>query len=178
MITDISRGRWCTGGPAEDSLVTWDEADTRVCLLDRAGASNELFRFSTTEQKWEQLDAPRVSGSPPSRRSGHGMVAVGSDLYVFGGYVFDGSVTQGEEKHCAAGRLLGACQIVRGHSLRAMPLCLSPHLGLEQRSAVPVRNQGLVTRDGTSPLFWHREVHRMITDISRGRWCTGCPCRG
>jgi N-acetylneuraminic acid mutarotase len=47
--------------------------------------TNNLFRFSTTEQKWEQLNATRVSGSPPSPRSGHGMVAVGSDLYVFGG---------------------------------------------------------------------------------------------
>ncbi len=113
-----------------------------MCLLARAGASNELFRFSTTEQKWEQLDAPRVSGSPPSRRSGHGMVAVGSDLYVFGGQVVVQviyGIHWGEEKHCAAGRRLGACQIERGHSLRAMPLCLLPHLGLEQRSAVPHR---------------------------------------
>jgi N-acetylneuraminic acid mutarotase len=47
--------------------------------------SNELFRFSTTEQKWEQLNATRVSGSPPSPRSGHGMVSVGSDIHVFGG---------------------------------------------------------------------------------------------
>ena len=47
--------------------------------------SNDLFRFSATEQKWDQLNATRVSGSPPSPRSGHGMVAVGSDIHVFGG---------------------------------------------------------------------------------------------
>ena len=51
----------------------------------KSGASNELFRFSTTTLQWEQLDAPQVSGSPPSARFGHSMVAVGSDLYVFGG---------------------------------------------------------------------------------------------
>jgi hypothetical protein len=106
MITDISRGRWCTGGPAEDSLVIWDEADTRVCLLDRAGASNELFRFSTTEQKWEQLDAPRVSGSPPRPAEWVMMVAVGSDLYVS----VESTVplaSPGEQEMCAAGRRLG-----------------------------------------------------------------------
>jgi hypothetical protein len=67
--------------PAEDSIVMSNEADTRVCMLDRADYSNELFRFSTTEQKWETL----IEGSPPSGRWGHGMVSVGSDLYVFGG---------------------------------------------------------------------------------------------
>jgi hypothetical protein len=103
--------------------------------LDRAGSTNPniLFRFSTTEQKWEQLDAPRVSGSPPSAARGRGMVAVGSDIYVFGGE----ATIQGERGCCAAGHRLGACQIVRGHSLRAMPLCLPPHPVLEQRVAVP-----------------------------------------
>ena len=53
--------------------------------LDRAGLSNELFRFSTTARQWEQLDGLQVSGSPPSARDLHGMAAVGLDLYVFGG---------------------------------------------------------------------------------------------
>ena len=61
-----------------------------MSMLDRAGNSNELSRFSTTEQKWELLDAPRVSDSPPSGRWGHGMVSVESDLYVFGGYTVAG----------------------------------------------------------------------------------------
>jgi hypothetical protein len=53
---------------------------------DRVGISlsNELFRFSTTKQQWEQLDAPQVSGSPPSAGV-HVMVSVGIDLYVFNG---------------------------------------------------------------------------------------------
>ncbi len=58
----------------------------------KATRSNTLFRFSTTEQKWEQIGAPQVSGSPPSARTGHGMVAVGSDLYVFGGHTEGGTV--------------------------------------------------------------------------------------
>ncbi len=78
-----------------------------MCMMDRADYSNELFRFSTTEQKWEQLDAPRVSGSPPSGRYGHGMVSVGSDLYVFGGYS-----TTGEDGRCDDGLRLSAFQIV------------------------------------------------------------------
>ncbi len=67
--------------PPEDSSVIKLETDKRVCMLHRPDDSVELFRFSTTEQKWEKLDA----GSPPSGRRGHGMVSVGSDLYVFGG---------------------------------------------------------------------------------------------
>ena len=59
--------------------------DTCGCMLDRAGDSNELFRFSTTALQWEQLDAGLVWGSPPSARTGHTMAAVGSDIFVFGG---------------------------------------------------------------------------------------------
>ncbi len=53
---------------------------------------NELFRFSIKELKWEKLDASRVKGSPPSSRSAHRMVSVGSDLYVFGGYTGTGDI--------------------------------------------------------------------------------------
>ena len=65
--------------------------DTRGCMLDRAGLSNELYRFSTTALQWEQLDTALVSGSPPSGRTGHAMAAVGSDLFVFGAnyYLFE-----------------------------------------------------------------------------------------
>ena len=65
-------------------------------MLDRAGEendlSNELFRFSTTKFQWETL----VSGSPPSAREYSAMVAVDSDLFVFGGGKFSG-----EEARCA-----------------------------------------------------------------------------
>ena len=59
--------------------------------------SNELFRFSTTKHQWEQLDATRVSGSLPGARERFGMVSVGSDLYVFGGYVGGYADSAGEE---------------------------------------------------------------------------------
>ena len=61
--------------------------DTRVYMLDRAEISNELFRFSTTALQWEQLDAPvySVNGiEQVNGLSGHGMAAIGPDLYVFG----------------------------------------------------------------------------------------------
>ena len=62
-------------------------------MLDRAViAFYGLFRFSTTALQWEELDAALVSGSPPSARDGHTMAAVGSDIFVFGGYT-----DQGEE---------------------------------------------------------------------------------
>ena len=55
-------------------------------MVDRAEISNELFRFSTTASQWEQVDPTLVSGVPPSARSDPVMAAVGSDLFVFGGY--------------------------------------------------------------------------------------------
>jgi hypothetical protein len=119
-------------------------------MLDRADYTNELFRFSTTDQKWEQLDATRVSGSPPSQFE-HGMVSVGSDLYVFASLF--GS---GEEGLCDDGRRLGACQIERlDDALRAAAVLIATSCARVVCHAVP--HQGLVTLDGTSPLSWHRE---------------------
>ena len=56
---------------------------------------SDFFRLSTTTFEWELLDAPRISGSPPSARNHHGMVVVGNDIYVFGGI-------SGEEGRCTA----------------------------------------------------------------------------
>jgi hypothetical protein len=91
-------------------------------MLDRAGLdssadvfSNEFFRFLTKENKWEQLDATRVSGPPPTERSQHGMVSMGSDLYVFGGSTPRQAATDsGDEGLCDDGHRGGACQIERG----------------------------------------------------------------
>jgi hypothetical protein len=122
-----------SGDPAEDSIVMCPEADTCVCMLDRAGLPmNDFFRFSTTKMQWEQLDAgdcgwvgggqcetPQVSGSRPSRRHSHGMVTVGSDLYVFGGITIDG-----DTRRCDAGNRLAACQIERRrYSARCCGAC-------------------------------------------------------
>ena len=64
-------------------------------MLDRAGYSNDLYRFSTTALQWEQLDGAPVSGSPPSGRFGDDMVAVGSEIYLFGGYTPSGKEARG-----------------------------------------------------------------------------------
>ena len=64
-------------------------------MLDRAVYSNDLYRFSTTALQWEQLDGALVSGSPPSARYKHAMVAVGSELYVFGGRTDTGEEARG-----------------------------------------------------------------------------------
>ncbi len=119
-------------------------------MLDRAGGSNEFFRFSTTGQKWEQIDATRVSGSPPSQfgtsMMAVGMVSVGSDIYVFGGMA--GS---GEEGLCDDGRRLGACQIERlGDALRAAAVLIATFCARAVCHAVP--HQGLVTPDDTTTL--------------------------
>ncbi len=91
--------------------------------------TNDLFRFSTTEQKWEQLNATRVSGSPPSEQlSDHGMEAVGSDLYVFnGGYsntlfgFFRFSTTEEKWEHLGAQRVSGPPPSQRsGHGMVAV----------------------------------------------------------
>jgi hypothetical protein len=125
-------------------------------MLDRAdGSSNELFRFSTTDLKWEQLDATSVSGSPPSARYSHGMVSVGSDLYVLLGRI----TTTGEEELCDDGHRRGACQIERlGDAPRAADVLVATSCARAGCHAVP--HQGLVTLDGTSPISWHRESKR------------------
>ena len=126
-------------------------------MLDRADYTNELFRFSTTDQKWEQLDATRVSGSPPSAvvNSGislgmginNGMVSVGSNLYVFGG-----SSDTGEEGLCDDGHRLGACQIERlGDAARAAAVPVATSCARAECHAVS--HQGLVTPDDTSTFF-------------------------
>jgi hypothetical protein len=130
-------------------------------MFDRAGVLNDFFRFSTTDLKWEQLGAAaRVSGSPPSRRYSHGMVSVGSDLYVFGG-----TGNTGEEGLCDDGHRLGACQIER--------------LGDAPRAAAVAPGSGDARRHITAILApWVPAGALVNIYISRGRWCTGGPCRG
>jgi hypothetical protein len=130
-----------------------------VGMLDRAddgsteffGSSSELFRFSTTDLKWEQLDATRVSGLPLSAHTNLGMVSVGSDIYVFGGLR-----NTGEEGLCDDGHGLGACQIERlGDAPRAAVVLVATSCARAGCHAVP--HQDLVTLDGTSPVSWHCE---------------------
>ena len=56
-----------------------------------AGYSGELFRYSTLSMEWTMLDADAgATGTSPSGRQSHAMTAVGSDIYVFGGYIGSG----------------------------------------------------------------------------------------
>ena len=143
--------------------------------------SNDFFRFSTTDQKWEQLDATRVSGSPPSARIDHTMVSVGSDFYVFGGkttsFVWRGNILTitGEEGLCDDGHRLGACQIERlGDAPRAAAALVSSGV---QCSAAP--GSGDARWHITAILApWVKTGAPMSMFISRGRWCSGGPCRG
>ena len=146
-------------------------------MLDRAGEysssvySNELFRFSTTTMQWEQLDAPQVSGSPPSARAGHGMVAVGSNLYVFGG-----TLGGGDTRRCAACIRLAACQIERlGVALRMAAVLVATWCARAGCHAVPLLS--LETRDPSHGTVSHRggaDEHKHIEwqMVHRG------PCRG
>ena len=53
--------------------------------------SAELFKFSIVSMEWTNLDAAAgVKGTGPSARAGHAMSAVGTDLYLFGGYRISG----------------------------------------------------------------------------------------
>ena len=115
-------------------------------MMDRAVDSNELFRFSTTKMQWEQLGATRVSGTPPSGRSGHGMVAVGSNLYVFGGATDGGDTRRSDD-----GNRLDACPIERlGDALRMAAVLVATCCDRAGCNAVP--HQSLVTLHGASPL--------------------------
>ena len=50
-----------------------------------------MFKFSTVTMEWTNLDAAAgVKGTGPSARGGHTMSAVGTDLYLFGGYRISG----------------------------------------------------------------------------------------
>ena len=125
-------------------------------MLDYPGSGwDDLLRYSTKNEMGQRLDATRDLGSPPSARYEHGMVSVGSDFYVFGGFRgFQQTEyeTYGDEGLCDDGhRLGGACQIERlGDAPRAAAVLVATPCARAECHAVP--RQGLVTLDGTSPL--------------------------
>ena len=123
-------------------------------MVDRAGTSDEFFRFSTTALQWEVLDAGLVSGSPPSARDGHAMAAVGSDIFVFGGIT-----DQGEEARCACWPPSGVMSdIAPTIAPRAAAVCARPH-GLE-REYCACRHQGLVVTRGEAQQLYAGTVRR------------------
>ena len=143
-------------------------------MLDRAGVSDDLFRFSTTPLQWEQLDVTRVSGSPPSARQGHAMVAVGNDLIVFGG-----ETDSGEETRCACRPPSGVMSdIVPTIAPRAATLCACAAAHGVERVCRDCRHQGLVVTRGTAqqlyPVTVSRSGHtnKHVHNVS-SMWCTG-----
>ena len=154
--------------------------DTCVCMLDRAEYSNELFRFSTTALQWEQLDAALVSGSPPSAREEHTMAAVGSDIFVFGGWTYSG-----EEARCACWPPSGdMSDIAPTIAPRTAAVRARPH-GFE-RGCCAWRHPGLVVTHGAAQQLYagtvsqrtHPDEH-VHNVASRATWCTGgVLCRG
>ena len=45
---------------------------------------NDLHQFDLATSTWTDLSSP-LHGSPPTARSGHGMLSLGRYIYVFGG---------------------------------------------------------------------------------------------
>jgi hypothetical protein len=123
--------------------------------LGQGGATNDLFKLDLDTNEWHTIE-PRGLVKP-SARTGHGMVSVGSDLYVIGGVL--AAEGTGEEGLCDDGHRRGACQIERlGDAPRAAAVLIATSCARAGCHAVP--HQGLVTLDGTSPLSWHRESQR------------------
>ena len=157
------------------------EPDTRGCMVDGAGYSNEVFRFSTTALQWEQLDAaPLVSDSPPSARNRHAMVAVGSDIFVFGGYT-----DAGEEARCACWPPSGGMsEIAPAIAPRTAAVRMRPH-GFE-RGCRAWRHQGLVVTHGAAQQLYagfvsrsgHTDEHVHNVAHREPRGAPGVPCRG
>ena len=56
---------------------------------NNAGYSDELWVFSTTSKEWTLLSTT-TEGEGPSAREDHVMTAVGSDIYLHGGYTDNG----------------------------------------------------------------------------------------
>jgi hypothetical protein len=139
----------------------------RVCMFDRADKkSNELFRFSTTKQQWEQLDK-NISGFPPSAQARHGMVSVGSDLYVFGGDTVAGEEGLGYEGHrlgaCQIERLGDAPRIVSSCDLRLTRVCACCTVQVSRMSSFASRRR---SRSGRSSTRAPRRAGETVT-----AWC-------
>jgi hypothetical protein len=88
--------RFSTKEKQWEQLIATRVSETRSRRSSARGQSPSLvrgmLRTRTRAAGRRQLGAKRVSGSPPSARSYHGMVSVGSDLYVCGGYTGTGDI--------------------------------------------------------------------------------------
>jgi len=58
---------------------------------DKVSPLNDVHRFDTETLTWSTLD---VKGNPPSVRSGHTTIAVGNNIFLFGGARWDSRTSQ------------------------------------------------------------------------------------
>jgi len=148
-------------------------------MLDRAGNSNELFRFSTTAIEWEQLDAVLVWGFPPSARSDPAMAAVGSDLFVFGG-----ETVQGEEALLLLAAVWG--HVRYGADDCSARCCCARAVAWSRAGCRAWRHQGLVVTRGAAQQLYpgtvsrsgHTDEHVHNVAHREPDSAPGVPCRG
>uniref|UniRef100_A0A7S2UMW8 Uncharacterized protein n=1 Tax=Attheya septentrionalis TaxID=420275 RepID=A0A7S2UMW8_9STRA len=106
-------------GHAQASLVEGD-GDIVYIFGGRMGiemgesALNDLWKFHHTTETWTQIT--EFQGSPPEARSFHRMIAVGTDLYVFGGCGAKGRLADLHrfDTLTQTWQDLGASQLLRG----------------------------------------------------------------
>ena len=61
-----------------------------LTCVSHAVASDELWRFNTSKRAWDRVDNTGANGIGPTGRYDHVMTSVGDDLWLHGGYSFDG----------------------------------------------------------------------------------------
>ena len=82
-------------------------------FIEESGPCQDLFRFSTISMEWKMMDAAAgVTGTPPSARDSHAMAAVGTDIYLFGGFTESG---KGCIWSMGKGRRSRVCMLAAGY---------------------------------------------------------------
>jgi hypothetical protein len=117
-------------------------------------AEDLFFRFSTISKEWTMLDAAAgVTGTSPSARHAHAMAAVGTDIYLYGGFTESG-------KDCiwsmGKGRRRGVCMLVAGYRV------VGPRVG------------GMGARKSYGrKTWWEQPCTRRRMHGKGGVWCSG-----
>jgi hypothetical protein len=94
-------------------------------LVSGTAATSDLFQLDLDTKEWRIIEPQGMV--KPSRRWGHGMVAVGSDLYVFGG-----EIDQGDTRRLRCWQS-SCCMPDRAQALLCAVLrCLLAHAVLER----------------------------------------------
>jgi len=122
---DATANVWAEGKPSEridHAMAAGPDGSLYVFGGDDGSLSNELYKLDLDTKEWH-LITPRGSVRP-SPRSGHTMVSVGNDLFVFGGYTGSGedarwlATVWGHVRYCADD--CSADQVVTRGSVRQL----------------------------------------------------------